>query len=236
MIPKSEGNVIVTVEGQPLKVYLDEEIRTEVSKVSSLEIREKSAGIGYQPGTGKFGNTSGARSERRDYVLPNLLSEEVKARLNFIYRFKGENKVSQFLNTATQMQKQLGPLEQIIKDTKNDLDIIDQEIAKLTEKRSNKAASLQSLQTALNYELGKVPLNTDSISKSTAKKAGKGKRQEQLKLVLMTGGSLNKKEVYRQLQDEFGLGVKNVYNLVHQSFKNGVIEEDQNGKLSWIGK
>ena len=228
----------VTVDGKPLVVYLDEQQSTEIQRSASREISQKAAGINYQPASGKFGNISGARTERKDIAGSIAISEETAAHINFLIKYKGEEAMHDFLSSANE-QKQLGPVENAIHETREKLILLRKKQIELSQEVTKYDAILNGLQDVLNLQLGKtraVPALTSSEnSNQHPVRGGRGWRLDKIKELLLAGGVVAKKEVWRKLEEEQHWNKKDTYAAVYNSIKKGFVEESD-GLLSWIGK
>lgn len=223
----------ITVDGKDLVIYLDEQTCSEIEKVSSREIREKSVGIFYQPGTSKYTNISGCRSERRD-VATTGISEEVSATLNFLLKYEGEKSVTDFVNSNG---TQHGPLEAALKENAEQLSLLRRKLQEINIEIARCEAMDEALTTALNLKTGKTHprLSDSSMPLSQPTKARQGDRVLQLKQIL-GGLSLPKKQVLTMFMTETGLQRNTANSALDYSIKHGKVAQDDNKMLTWAGE
>lgn len=229
MIVKEITNV--TVDGKPLKVYLEEEKRSEIEAHTSREIYEKASGIGYQPGTGKFTNISGSRSERRDYITPISISEEVAAKVNFIAKYKGEKALTEFLNSA--VDKQVGPIEAARNETREQKRILLQKRQELETDINRCEAAEEALSNAIAIMTGKARIAGNPFQASTPSgRVPRGSRHAQIKQILSVG-PMEFSELRSKLE-AMGCPKASTYPAIDGVIRAGKAERDGD-IVAWIG-
>lgn len=218
----------ITVNGRPLKVYVEEQQRSEIEKVTGDEIRQKSAGLGYQAATGKFGNTSGAKTERRDYATVSI-SAEVKHNVDFLQKYQGEKAVSEYLNKNRQDS---GTIETAHRDAKERLGLLRREMQTLTMEIVRYESVVDKLEETLQLLSGKVVDKT--APKPRGHKGASVSRREEVKNFIRTTlqTPMSRKALWQKMIDN-GDNKHQAYQAIHIRLKNGQIVE-QNGLLHWM--
>lgn len=160
-VSKREPLEGITVNGVPLKVVVEEQERTEIEKVHRSEIGGKSVGIGYTGSTGRFGNTSGARSQYTNRI--GEMSREVIEHLNYLQRSQGEKAVTDFLNKPQQVSNQ-GSIESAVKDAEEKVRYYAAQAARMQQEVARWEAIKQQLNGALQLLSGKAPVLSTPVN------------------------------------------------------------------------
>lgn len=144
----------ITLNGQPVYIFVEEESQREREKLHAEEVRKHSSGTGYNSPTSKYGNISGQRSQYTNRV--SALSPEILVHVNYLFQKGGEKAVNDFLAMPKQNVEQLGPIESALKDAEEKMRFYMKQEDEARDNRNKWAAVADQLRGAMNIMQGKV--------------------------------------------------------------------------------
>jgi hypothetical protein len=221
----------ITLDGAPVKEFIAEQERTEIERERVDEIRDKTAGIGYQPAAGKYQNISGSRSERRDYARSIQISEEAAIAINFWEKHRGARHMTEFSSVVSPNE---GFIEHGLKETRERLSVLRRMMQETQLEIARYEAVEMKMSEAHGLLTGKIKANGNGEAHATKTITPKGQRAQQLKGILMAG-PLTRKDVTDRFESTYGMKRNAVSNLISVSLQAEVIMREGD-LLHWIGK
>ena len=198
----------VTLNGQPVHVFIEEENQREADKLHADEVRKHSQGAGYTAPTSKYGNTSGARTQNRNST--GVLSPEILAHVNYLFEKGGEKAVAEYMSMPQSKVDQSGPIEAALRDAHEKMRFYHQQEQKAREEGLKWTSVAEQLQGALAIMTGKVPVNGSRGSgrpKGTTNAAvgrlGKGVWVEAMEQILANGRTIPRQQLLDELRETF---------------------------------